>query len=122
VNQPSFDWNPDSDGNESKGNEPMSDAYVEQSMMDKIKELESKIVKVVSAIKEQREENRVLQGKITALEDELKTREQELSRLRQEGEDSERMKQSLNVLREERTAVRSQVEELLRELETVELN
>ena len=122
MNQPSFDWNPDSDGNESKGNEPMSDAYVEQSMMDKIKELESKIVKVVSAIKEQREENRVLQGKITALEDELKTREQELSRLRQEGEDSERMKQSLNVLREERTAVRSQVEELLRELETVELN
>ena len=100
----------------------MSDAYVEQSMMDKIKELESKIVKVVSAIKEQREENRVLQGKITALEDELKTGEQELSRLRQEGEDSERMKQSLNVLREERTAVRSQVEELLRELETVELN
>ena len=99
----------------------MSDTFVEQGMMDKIKELESKVVKVVSAVKEHREENRILQAKITALEDELRTREQELARLKHEGEDSERMKQNLNVLREERTAVRNQVEELLRELETVEL-
>jgi len=121
VNQPSFDWNPPSEPREMKGTEPMSETFVEQGMMDKIKELESKVVKVVSAVKEQREENRVLQAKITALEDELRTREQELARLRHEGEDSERMKQNLNVLREERAAVRNQVEELLRELETVEL-
>jgi len=100
----------------------MSDTVAEQNMIEKIKELESKVVKVVSVVKEQRDENRALQAKVTALEDELRTREQELAALRLEARGSEEMKTTLHSLREERSAVRHQVEELLRELETIEIH
>lgn len=124
MGQVSFNWMSYGDAapeGASLGGNLMED-QMDQNMMDKVRELEHRIVKVVSTVKEQREENRALQVKITALEDELRNKDDEIRHLRAQIEQAERAKQSIAALREERAAVRAQVEDILRELESIELN
>jgi len=94
---------------------------MEQDMIEKIRLLEDKIVKVVDALKKEREENKALNAKVTALDDEIRAKEEEIRALRSDREESGEMKQSLADLRKERSVIHSQVESLLKELESIEL-
>lgn len=94
---------------------------MEQDMIEKIRLLEDKIVKVVEAIKEQREENKALNAKVTALDDEIRSKDEEIRNLRSDREESSGLKQNLADLRKERGIVHTQVETLLKELESIEL-
>ena len=95
---------------------------MEQNTMEKIKLLEDKVVKVVKTVKQQREENEALQAKIIELEDVIRSKDDEIQQSRMiEEKESERMRQDIASMSEERSAVRSQVEELLKELDSIEL-
>jgi len=95
---------------------------MEEDMMEKIKLLEDKVVKVVEGLKREREENRALHAKITALDDEIRAKEEEIRSLRSDRTDADKAKQDLVHMTEERNIIRSQVETLLQELESIELN
>ncbi|MBI5142821.1 MAG: hypothetical protein HZA20_11635 [Nitrospirae bacterium] len=89
--------------------------------MDNLKLLEDKIIRAVEALKQQREETRALAVKVTALEDEILAKDEELEKLRADVAESERVRGELARMNEERSAVRLQVEDLLKELEGIEL-
>ncbi len=98
------------------------EATLEQGITDKVKLLENKIVKAVNVIKQLREENNDLHAKITGLEDHVKTKDDEIQQLQMQEKESERMKQDMDYMIEERDTVRTQVEELLKELDSIELD
>ncbi len=98
------------------------EATVEQDITDKIKLLENKIVKAVNIVKQLREENNDLQAKIIGLEDHVKTRDDEILQLQLQEKEAESMKQDMDYMIEERNTVRTQVEDLLKELDSIELD
>lgn len=95
---------------------------MEEDMMEKIKLLEDKVVKVVEGLKKEKEENRALHAKITALDDEIRAKDEEIRLLRSDRTDADLAKKELAHMNEERSIIRSQVETLLQELESIELN
>jgi|GEM_PF-5323682 len=94
---------------------------MEENTMDNLKLLEDKIIRAVEALKQQREETRALAVKVTALEDDILARDEQIEKLQAEAAESERVRGELARMSEERSAVRLQVEDLLKELEGIEL-
>lgn len=94
---------------------------MEENTMDNLKLLEDKIIRAVEALKQQREETRALAVKVTALEDEILAKDEQIEKLQAEAAESERVRGELARMNEERSAVRLQVEDLLKELEGIEL-
>ena len=89
--------------------------------MKKIQVLEEKISKVIDKIKALTEENKTLNEKISGLEEELGQKAGELKAARKDLGGVDKFKLEIEHLNKERDTVRSQVENLLRELESVEL-
>lgn len=94
---------------------------MEENTMDNLKLLEDKIIRAVEALKQQREETRALAVKVTALEDEILAKDEQIEKLHAEAAESERVRGELARMNEERSAVRLQVEDILKELEGIEL-
>jgi len=67
------------------------------------------------------DKNKSLNNKITDLQGNLKKKDEELKLIRREMKSVDLLKTDINKLNYERETVRSQVENLLRELESVEL-
>ncbi len=115
MNQESFKW---------EGEQPLSNeaTTLEQDIIDKVRLLENKIVKAVNMIKHLREENNDFRAKIIELEDQVKTRDDEILQLQLQEKELENIKQDMDYMMEERNTVRAQVEELLKELDSIELS
>jgi predicted nucleic acid-binding Zn-ribbon protein len=121
MNQPLFKWDDDVKQGQSATATESGDKPMEENTMDNLKLLEDKIIRAVEALKQQREETRALAVKVTALEDEILAKDEELEKLRADVAESERVRGELARMNEERSAVRLQVEDLLKELEGIEL-
>ena len=88
--------------------------------MNKLDILEDNISKVIDKISILTDKNKSLNNKITDLQGNLKKKDEELKLIRKEMKTVDLLKTDINKLNYERETVRSQVENLLRELESVE--
>lgn len=88
--------------------------------MNKLDILEDNISKVINKISILTDKNKSLNNKITDLQGNLKKKDEELKLIRKEMKTVDLLKTDINKLNYERETVRSQVENLLRELESVE--
>jgi len=89
--------------------------------LNKLDILEDNISKVIDKISILTDKNKSLNNKITDLQGNLKKKDEELKLIRREMKSVDLLKTDINKLNYERETVRSQVENLLRELESVEL-
>jgi chromosome segregation ATPase len=89
--------------------------------LNKLDILEDNISKVIDKISILTDKNKSLNNKITDLQGNLKKKDEELKLIRKEMKSVDLLKTDINKLNYERETVRSQVENLLRELESVEL-
>jgi chromosome segregation ATPase len=89
--------------------------------LNKLDILEDNISKVIDKISMLTDKNKSLNNKITDLQGNLKKKDEELKLIRKEMKSVDLLKTDINKLNYERETVRSQVENLLRELESVEL-
>jgi prefoldin subunit 5 len=83
--------------------------------------LEEKVVKVIDKIKVLTEENRNLGDNIEKHQEALSEKDQQIAALRQELKDVDKLKANIEKLNSERETVKTQVEDLIKELEAVEL-
>jgi len=88
--------------------------------LNKLDILEDNISKVIDKISILTDKNKSLNNKITDLQGNLKKKDEELKLIRKEMKTVDLLKTDINKLNYERETVRSQVENLLRELESVE--
>jgi len=88
--------------------------------LNKLDILEDNISKVINKISILTDKNKSLNNKITDLQGNLKKKDEELKLIRKEMKTVDLLKTDINKLNYERETVRSQVENLLRELESVE--
>jgi predicted nucleic acid-binding Zn-ribbon protein len=95
--------------------------FKEGSSLDKIQILEEKITEVIDRINAVTEENNSLNSRVSELEDALKKKNDELTAARQDMKNIEVLKTDISKLNNERETVKSQVENLIKELESVEL-
>jgi chromosome segregation ATPase len=93
----------------------------EGSSLDKIQILEEKITKVIDRIKAVTEENNSLNSRVSELENALKKKDDELTAARQDMKNIDVLKTDISKLNNERETVKSQVANLIKELESVEL-
>jgi len=89
---------------------------------EKMDILEERITKIIKMVKNLREEKGVLEARVSSLEDELRRKEEELERVKHQIEEAERVEERLNNLSEERGLIRTRIEDILRELESIELS
>ena len=89
--------------------------------MENIQMLEEKISKVVDKIKSVTEENNLLNTKIAELHEELNKKDVELKAARAEHNNTASLKKDIDKLNSEREIVKTQVEDLIKELESVEM-
>lgn len=99
-----FDDNDPDIGNPEKPGEIFNDRKKEASPLERLKNLEEKIAAVVERVKDLKEEKTSLERKIRELESLLNEKNQ-----------------AVETLTAEKTSIKTQVEELLTELETIEL-
>lgn len=92
-----------------------------ESSVEKLQILEEKIMKVVNKIKELTEENRALIETIKNLQGELKRKDAELEAMKQGMKNIDKLKADIERFNNERSTVRSQLEDLIKELESVEI-
>jgi len=93
----------------------------EDSQLDNMQMLEAKITKVIDKIRAQSEENSALNERISSLQQELDNKEDEIKALKGELKGIDSLKTDVDRLNIERETVRSHVENLIRELESVEM-
>lgn len=89
--------------------------------VEKIQLLEEKISRVIDKIKVLTEENDALKERITELKNKLYAKDEELSAVKKELGNIDVLKTDIHKLHSERDNVRFQVENLIKELESVEL-
>ena len=89
--------------------------------MNNIEILEEKIVKVIDKIKVLTDENRNLGENIEKHQEASSEKDQQIQEFKQELKDVDKLKANIDKLNSERETVRTQVEELIKELEAVEL-
>ena len=89
--------------------------------MNNIQILEDKITKVIDRLKTLTSDKDKLNGKISELKETLLKKDEELRAARQDLKSVEALKNDIDKLTLERETVRSQVEALLQELESVEI-
>ena len=89
--------------------------------MKNIQVLEEKISKVIDKIKTLTKENEALNEKVSGLKEELGQKDDKLKAGKKDIGSVGKFKAEIEKLNKERDTVRSQVENLLRELESVEL-
>ncbi|UCH79910.1 MAG: hypothetical protein JSW20_09145 [Nitrospiraceae bacterium] len=89
--------------------------------MNNIQILEDKITKVIDRLKTLKSDKDKLNGKISELNEALLKKDEELRAARQDLKNVEALKNDIDKLTLERETVRSQVEALLQELESVEI-
>ncbi|UCE72052.1 MAG: cell division protein ZapB [Nitrospiraceae bacterium] len=88
--------------------------------MDKLQMLEEKITKVIDRIRSLTEENEALNGTIAELKEEILQKNDEIKAMKRDFKSVDSLKLDIEKLHGEREAVRSQVESLIKELESVE--
>ena len=89
--------------------------------MNNIEMLEEKVVKVIDKIKVLTEENRNLGDNIEKHQEALSEKDQQIKELKLELKDVDKLKANIEKLNSERETVKTQVEDLIKELEAVEL-
>ena len=89
--------------------------------MNKLDILENNITQVIDKIRILTDKNKSLNNKINDLQVNLKKKDEELKLVRKDLKSVDLLKTDINKLNYERETVKSQVENLLRELESVEL-
>lgn len=89
---------------------------------EKMDILEERINKIIKIVKNLREEKRALEAKVASLEDDLIKKKEELERVKNRMEEIEKVKEELNNLSEERGLIRTRIEGILRELESIEFS
>jgi chromosome segregation ATPase len=93
----------------------------EGSSVEKMQMLEEKIVKAIDKLKSLGEENSVLNEKISELQGDLVKKDEEIRSVKQELGNVDILMTDIDKLKNEREAVKSQVENLIKELDSVEL-
>jgi predicted RNase H-like nuclease (RuvC/YqgF family) len=93
----------------------------EDSPLDNMQMLEEKITKVIDKIRVLTEENVALNEKIAGLQQELDNKEDEIKAFKGELKGIDSLRIDIDRLNSERETVRSHVENLIRELESVEM-
>ena len=96
------------------------DSIKGESSVENIRMLEEKIAKVVDKIKALTEENKALNAKIRTYHEELKKKDDELKVVKQDMKEIVKLKSDVDRLNNERSTIKSQVEGLIKELESVE--
>jgi uncharacterized coiled-coil DUF342 family protein len=89
--------------------------------VNNIQILEDKITKVIDRLKTLKSDKDKLNGEISELREALLKKDEELRAARQDLKNVEALKNDIDKLTLERETVRSQVEALLQELESVEI-
>ncbi|RJQ51779.1 MAG: cell division protein ZapB [Nitrospiraceae bacterium] len=95
--------------------------FKEGTSVEKIQMLEDKIAKVIDRIKALSQENEQLNVKIGKLQDEMTGKDEEIATLRRDLKNAGTLKTDIEKLNSERETVKSQLESLIKELESVEL-
>ncbi|MBI5182499.1 MAG: hypothetical protein HZA06_06275 [Nitrospirae bacterium] len=89
--------------------------------MEKIEQLEDRVLKLIGLVKKLKDEKVKLESRINVLEDDLTNKMDELSTIKKELMPLREMGEDFNKLKEERVLVRSKVENILSELESIDL-
>lgn len=90
--------------------------------IEKMHILEERITRIIKVIKNLREEKSVLEAKVAAMEEDLTKKKEELNRIKHQMEDVEKVQGELASLSEERGLIRTRIEGILREIESIELS
>lgn len=88
---------------------------------EKIGQLEDRILKLIQFVKKLKDEKAKLEKRIDILEEDLTKKMDELSSLQKQMTPLKQIEDDFNKLKEERVLVRSKVENILSELESVDL-
>lgn len=88
---------------------------------EKIGQLEDRILKLIQFVKKLKDEKTKLEKRIDILEEDLTKKMDELSSLQKQMTPLKQIEDDFNKLKEERVLVRSKVENILSELESVDL-
>lgn len=88
---------------------------------EKIGQLEDGILKLIQFVKKLKDEKTKLEKRIDILEEDLTKKMDELSSLQKQMTPLKQIEDDFNKLKEERVLVRSKVENILSELESVDL-
>ena len=88
--------------------------------MDKLQMLEEKITKVIDRIRSLTEENKALHGTVAELKNKVHQKDDEINAIKKDVKSVDSLKLNIEKLHGERETVRSQVESLIKELESVE--
>lgn len=89
--------------------------------MEKIEELEERVLKLVVLVRKLKEARGKLEKRIEVLEEDLTKKMDELSALQKQMAPLKQMEDDFNKLKEERVLIRTKVENILSELESVDL-
>jgi predicted nucleic acid-binding Zn-ribbon protein len=92
----------------------------EGTSVDKLQMLEEKITKVIDRIRSLTEENKALHGTVAELKSEIQQKNDEIKTMKRDFKSVDSLKLNIEKLHGERETVRSQVESLIKELESVE--
>ncbi|MBI5042275.1 MAG: hypothetical protein HZC10_00240 [Nitrospirae bacterium] len=88
---------------------------------EKIGQLEDRILKLIQFVKKLKDEKTKLEKRIDVLEEDLTKKMDELSSLQKQMTPLKQIEDDFNKLKEERVLVRSKVENILSELESIDL-
>jgi chromosome segregation ATPase len=88
---------------------------------EKIGQLEDRILKLIQFVKKLKDEKTKLEKRVDILEEDLTKKMDELSSLQKQMTPLKQIEDDFNKLKEERVLVRSKVENILSELESVDL-
>ena len=88
---------------------------------EKIGQLEDRILKLIQFVKKLKDEKGKLEKRIDVLEEDLTKKMDELSSLQKQMTPLKQIEDDFNKLKEERVLVRSKVENILSELESIDL-
>ncbi len=89
--------------------------------MEKIEELEERVLKLVVLVRKLKEGRGKLEKRMEVLEEDLTKKMDELSALQKQMAPLKQMEDDFNKLKEERVLIRTKVENILSELESVDL-
>jgi chromosome segregation ATPase len=93
----------------------------EGTSVEKMQMLEEKIVKAIDKLKSLGKENSVLNEKISELQGDLVKKDEEIRSVKQDLGNVDILMTDIDKLKNERETVKSQVENLIKELDSVEL-
>ncbi|MEK6681279.1 MAG: hypothetical protein AABY79_04855 [Nitrospirota bacterium] len=89
--------------------------------MEKIEELEERVLKLIVLVRKLKEGREKLEKRMEVLEEDLTKKMDELSALQKQMAPLKQMEDDFNKLKEERVLIRTKVENILSELESVDL-